>query len=342
MVLSAAKLILGYFSNSISLISDGFNNLTDMGNSIITYIGYKITNKPADRDHPYGHGRAEYITSQLIAIMIIYVGIDLFKESLSRLISHQGVTYSIYTPYALILAILIKVALGIYYQVSYNKTSITTLKATSLDAFSDSIITTVTFIGYLLRNVSVIADALIGLGISVMVCYNGIKVFGEMSSLLLSEPVTDEDRQKIKEIIDSHDEVKNPHDFRFHNYGKGHRFGSGDVQIEGHITVNKAHEIIDEIESEIFRETGIEFTIHTDPISQTNDPQIRDYLDSLVRHGVIISYHDLVINKSQKQISVDIVMHYESINSQKVIEQITSFCTDKYQDYRVNIRTDFQ
>jgi len=312
-LLCSLKLFIGYLTNSISIISDGYNNFSDIGNAIFIYLGYRLTNKPADKEHPFGHGRFEYMISQGISIMIIIVGISLLRSSIDRLINPQPLNYNPYAFLILIFSVLLKIGLAYYYTKLYKQTGLSTLKAQITDSLSDVAGTTVIIIAYLIMPLtSFPIDAIVGIILSFIIIYNGLEIFIRMTSVLLGKTVDEEVYHKITDILDNIEGIQGYHDLYLHSYGSDNIYGSCDVEIDSLLSFIDAHNICETAELKILDATGVRMTVHGDPIDNSKQAQKYKYMlySLLDKLDEEISFHDF--HNIGNRYFVDIVIPYDS------------------------------
>ncbi|NCU18414.1 cation diffusion facilitator family transporter [Pallidibacillus pasinlerensis] len=260
------KLVIGLIVNSIAIISDAFNNLTDSATSIITIIGAKLSNRPPDKEHPFGHGRYEYIASLLVAFLIFAVGWQLLGSSVNEIFNPQPVDINILAIVILSLSILIKV-----WMYSYNtyigKTINSGLNiATAKDSLNDVITTSGVIIGTVIGlYVDLPIDGIIGLIISLLIMYTGFSTAKDTVNFLLGPSPDPEISEKIEKMVAESKVVTNCHQLRIHDYGPGKHFASMHVDVPAHISVEEAHSLIHQLEEKIKKELGIDIVIHIDP-----------------------------------------------------------------------------
>ena len=339
-LLCTMKLIVGKTVNSISILSDGFNNLSDVFNALMIFVGYRLTGKPADREHPYGHGRFEYMMSQFISIMVMYVGVSLLRSCVQRLISPEAVLMNKYAVIVLSVSLLVKLGLAYWYDRMFKKSSLTPLQAQKADSLSDVAGTGVILAGYLLGSVTTLpVDSVIGIVVSVIIILGGFRIFFRMTSILLGQPADEELYRSIEEILKQDKEIRGYHDLRLHSYGSGNVYGSCDVEVNGEDTLVEIHDFLDVIEKRIFEYTGVQMTLHPDPIGTSR--KIKEYgriiSEVLKDYDERISYHDLHYNGMSERYSVDIVVPYDIKIDEKVL------CEDirkKLKDDEVEIKVD--
>ncbi len=337
--LCTMKLIIGNAVNSISILSDGFNNLSDVFNALMVLIGYRLTGKPADREHPYGHGRFEYMMSQFISLMVMYVGLSLLKSSVERLLHPQDVIMNGYAVFVLAVSLLIKVGLAFWYDRLYRKSFLTPLKAQKADSLADVAGTGVILAGYLLGPLlSIPIDSIIGIIVSLIIIASGARIFLQMTSVLLGQPADKQLYEKIEEILKQDAEISGYHDLRLHAYGPGNIYGSCDVEVDGKKTLFEIHDFLDVMEKAILEKTGVQITLHPDPVgkSQKIEAYRKAVKDLLKGYDERISFHDLNYNKKTDSYSLDVVIPYDLKIEKEICEDIRkSFAADE-----VEIRVD--
>ncbi len=266
-VLFIIKIIVGFAINSIAIISDAFNNLSDIGSSAVTLIGAKLSNQRPDKEHPFGHGRIEYISSLIVSFIIITMGFELVKSSVAKIITPEAPRFNLVM--ILILAASVFIKLWMYFSMKYlgNKIDSDVLRATSADSLSDVFATsTVIFSVALCKFLPPVIDGVAGLVVAILICVTGVRVAWETINTLLGASPDPELSSKIRGILSSSDEILGVHDLIIHDYGPGRCLASVHAEVSSEKSAIFLHEIIDELEVRIFDETGVETVIHTDPI----------------------------------------------------------------------------
>ena len=273
--LCAFKIAVGSLTHSISIVADGLNNLSDMGSSVITILGFKLANKPADKDHPFGHGRIEYMSAFIVAILILLVGFELMKTSVTAITNGTPMpTYSIASIIVLAVSVLFKLWLFIFNRKIGKKIDSETLLATAQDSLNDSIATAVILISVgvsKLVSLPFNLDAVMGIAVALFILWAGINAAKETLNRLLGEPPSPELITDIETAILSHDEFVGIHDLMIHNYGPGRLFASVHVEVPQDIDIVHCHEQIDLCEKEIFDNLGVMLVIHMDPMDVNNE-----------------------------------------------------------------------
>lgn len=342
-VLFIFKLIIGTSSNSISIISDAFNNLSDCSNSIITFVGYKLASKPADEKHPFGHGRFEYILSLVLSIIIILVGYELLKNSIIGIFNPEKVIFSYASLIILIVSVLIKIWLS-KFNINLGKLiNSDALNAIGKDAFNDVIATSATIISLIFSQfINLPIDGFMGVIVSLFILKSGYEIIKDSSSVLLGTKMDDDVLNKIKKIIENTENIIGYHDLMIHNYGEGRQFGFCDVEFDSKFNFIEAHNIIDKMENEIEKETGIQFSVHMDPID-IDDRITSEYYQKIKKiikdinpenqiHDFRTIHEDNCIN-----LIFDLVVPYEfKLSNDEIIDIINTKL--KYEPYCINLK----
>ncbi len=269
------KFIVGILSGSISIIADGFNNFSDMGSSLITMIGFKLAGKPADSDHPYGHGRMEYMSAFVVSVLIILVGIELLKESATAIFSGSAMPkYNIFTIIVLGISVVVKFFMYLINKNLGKKIKSDALVATAKDSVNDSISTAVILVSVIVSKIVPVTfnlDAFLGIAVAVFIIVSGFSsVKGTLDSILGGPPDA-ELIEDIKNCIMSFDAFLGIHDLIVHNYGPNRQFASVHVEVPYDSNIADCHEKIDLCEKLIKERLGVELVIHMDPIETDNE-----------------------------------------------------------------------
>lgn len=333
--LFAGKLIAGIISSSIAIIADAFNNLSDAGSSIITLIGFKMASKPADNEHPFGHGRIEYISGFIISVIIIFMGFEIAKTSITKIIHPQDVTFSTISLVILIVSVVVKLWLGLFNRKLGILINSQAMKATAMDSLSDMISTTAVIVGILIaKYMNVNIDGYLGILVGLFILYSGIMASKETINKLLGEAPDKEFINQVSQVVLSHTEIIGIHDFIVHNYGVGSCVISLHAEVPCDIDIMKIHDIIDNVEEEINKDFNCITVIHMDPIA-TNDEQtiqtkkiIKKIICDIDEN---LSIHDFRIVPGQTHTNVlfDVVTPYEyKYNDNQLVEIITQKIKD--------------
>lgn len=322
LMLSALKLTFGILSGSVAITADAMNNISDAASSIITLITFRISEKPADRAHPFGHQRLEYVASMIVSFIIVVVGAETLINSVKVLLGigeHEAPDFGLITIVILVVSVIMKMLLGFFYRNLGKKIKSEVLRASAMDSFSDCLSTFAVLIcSIIIRFTGFrLLDAIVGTAVSCLIIFGGIKLLNETKNSILGEAPLDDVVEKIKAVIARHPEALGVHDLIIHNYGPTHLIASLHVEVDGSQDIYLLHEEIDRMEKEIQDELHIFCTIHMDPIV-VNDPRVNELRVFLtdVLHDTLpdVAFHDFrtVIGKSRTIMIFDIVLPYES------------------------------
>lgn len=274
LLLFVFKFFAGVVSNSVSITADAFNNLSDMGSSVVSMLGVRLSMKPADNDHPFGHGRIEYMSAFIVSALIILVGFELLKSSVDKIINPVQTVYSTLTIVILILSVALKLLMFFVNRSLGKAVNNTALIATAKDSVNDCIATGAVLLSIPVSNLlGYSIDAFLGLAVSLFIIYSGINTAKEALNPLLGTPPEKELIEKIESIILKEEDFKGVHDLIVHNYGPGRMFSSVHVEVPSDIDIVQCHEKIDLCETEILEQTGVCTVIHMDPI-EINNPKL--------------------------------------------------------------------
>ena len=277
LILSALKIGIGLLVGSLSISADGFNNLTDMGSSVVAMLGFKLAGKPADRDHPFGHGRMEYMSAFIVAVLILLVGFELLKSSVTALVNGEAAPeYSLISILILAFSVIIKLWLFFFNRKLSKSIDSEVLAATAKDSLNDCVATTAILISVGVTRFVELPfnlDAVMGILVAVFILISGIGSAKDTINQILGQPPEEETINEISDFILSFPEFYGIHDLIVHNYGPGRQFASVHVEVPQNIDIVKCHEEIDLCEKLLFERTGINVVIHMDPIN-TDDETI--------------------------------------------------------------------
>lgn len=346
-IIAAAKLIIGTFSGSISITADAVNNFSDAGSSIITLIGFKMSNKPADTTHPFGHGRIEYISGLIVAFIVLLFGFDLVKTSFERILNPTDITYSIWAIVVLVLSILGKIWLGLFNRKLGKTINSAAMTAVFTDCISDCGATLVTIISMLLSHYAGLnVDGILGIVVAVIILIAGVNIVRDTINPLLGQPPEKELVNGIEELIMSFDKVVGIHDLIIHNYGSAKTFGSVHVEVPANENVLVVHEIMDDIEVAIKKEFNIEIVAHTDPIETDNEVVAQNKKELIEIISTIdekLTIHDfrLVTGPNHTNLIFDVVLPYESkMTEEELIDTIKCKVKEKKNNFNCVITVD--
>lgn len=324
LLLFLIKLSVGLITSSIAIMADAFNNLSDAGSSIITIVGFKLSDKPADAEHPFGHGRMEYISALIVSFMVMLVGFEFVKSSVKRIFNPIKIEFETIPFVLLLISILIKLWLSHFNKFIGNKIDSSALKAASTDALGDVFTSSSVAISFLVSKfTSFPIDGYLGTLVALFILYSGFTLTKETLNPLLGEAPDPELVQKIKDMVLSYDKITGVHDLIIHNYGPCRCMASIHAEVPSNISIMEIHEIIDKAEREISEKLKIYLVIHMDPIAIDDKEVKKDYdmiCDIIKQDERIKSIHDFrVIGKGDvKNLLFDIV-----IDSEKMFKTMT-------------------
>ena len=276
-ILFAVKLVFGLIFGSISIIADSLNNLSDSGSNILTVVGYTISGKPADKDHPYGHARMEYLCSLFISIIITFLGFEMLSTSISKLTGEaEAQSYNLVSIIVMASTVIVKIIVAILNFKLGKHIDSRALRATAIDSISDVVATAAVVVGMIITPYTgPYTDGVIGILISVYIMVMGIKLVAESSNTLIGEAPDKELTHSIIQKIKSYDGVLGIHDLVIHSYGANRCFATVHVEIDADGDIMESHDLIDNIEADFLKNENINLVIHMDPIS-VSDPEPND------------------------------------------------------------------
>ena len=329
-LLFAGKFFAGLISNSVSITADAFNNLSDAGSSVVTLIGFKLAGQEPDLNHPFGHGRIEYISGLVVSMAILLMGYELGKTSFDKIINPQPVEFSTITAVILIISVLVKLYMNRYNKSVADKIDSAAMRATAADSLSDSVATSVVFIASLIGKFTNFAiDGWCGALVSLFILRAGYMAAKDTISPLLGQRPDAELVGKIYEIVMEYPEVLGLHDLIVHDYGPGRIMVTLHAEVNAQANLLYTHDIIDNIENRLKKEIGCEATIHMDPIAQDNENvqklnyQIKEKIAETL--GKDVSIHDFRIVEGHTHTNVifDVVIPYKfDLSLQEVEEKV--------------------
>ena len=274
LLLFAGKLLAGILSGSVAVTADAVNNLSDASSSLVTLLGFKLAERPADEEHPYGHARIEYISGLVVAALILLIGAELAKSSFSKILHPETVEFSLLTLGVLIGSILVKLWMALFCRKLGRRIDSTTLLATSADSRNDVISTAAVLVGCLVGYFfDVKLDGYIGMAVALFIIWSGCSIAKDTINPLLGERASEELVRNISDLILSHEKILGIHDLMVHDYGPGNCFASVHAEMDSAEDPLICHDIIDDIERDALRELQVHLVIHYDPIV-TNDEEL--------------------------------------------------------------------
>lgn len=307
-LLFLAKLIIGFALNSISVMADAINNLSDAASSTISLVGVKMAEKPADAEHPFGHGRIEYISALIVAFLILQVGFSFFKNALGKIFDPQPLSFQWISLVILILSIVIKLWLGLFNRTLGKRIDSKVMMAVAGDSLGDSITTAATIISLLvfqLLNVNI--DGFVGVIVAIVVLFAGFNIAKDTLEPLIGAPTDYDLCNKIIASVKSYPGIDGTHDLIVHNYGPGRYMASVHAEISNTMNIMVAHELIDRIEKEVSQQLNISLVIHMDPIERDNPfvSKVYHQLVALIKEmDSALSIHDFRLVNGQNRINL--------------------------------------
>lgn len=316
-ILCLMKFFVGSMTGSIAITADAVNNLSDAGSSAVTVFGFKMAGKPADKDHPFGHGRIEYITAMIVSFIILFMGVELAIQSVKKIRTPEDVRFSLVGAIIIAASILGKLWLAFFNKRLGKKIDSPAMTAVVADSISDIAATSVTLTALILANFfpTLHIDGWLGIVVACFVLKAGFDIFRDTLSSLIGRPPSKELVEEMKNKIMSYDHVSGIHDLIMHNYGPDHFFATVHVEIPADIDVMVGHDIIDNIENDIKKEMGIDLTIHYDPLVVNNErvTELREMTEEIVRNiSSDLSIHDfrVVDGPMHTNLIFDVVLPY--------------------------------
>ncbi len=307
-LLSIVKLVIGIIANSISIISDALNNITDVGSSFVTMIGFKISQKKIDKDHPWGHGRMEYITAFIVDIIILMVGFELLKSSVDKIIHPELPNVNNVTIIILVIAVLTKLWLFFFYKKIAKIIDSNAIKGNAYDSISDSISTLVVLLSAIVARIFGISiDGYASLIVSIFILFTGYKAIKETVDLLLGMKPDPEFIKNIEEEAKKYDMISGIHDIMVHDYGPGRKIVSFHAEVPADGDICKVHDVIDQMEQDLFNKFNCITTIHMDPIVVNNKEinEMKEFTEKIVKEmNPEFSIHDFRMTDGGQRINL--------------------------------------
>jgi cation diffusion facilitator family transporter len=346
-LLFGAKLLAGTISGSVSIVADAVNNLSDASSSVISLLGFKLADKPADEEHPYGHGRYEYVAGLMVAVLIMVIGVELFRSGLDKILHPEPVSYSVLSIVILIVSIAVKLWMMFFNRRIGKLISSGALFATAADSRNDAITTTVVLCAALISRITHIElDGWMALAVAIFILINGFTLIRDTISPMLGKAPDPEFVERIRKKILRYPGVLGTHDLMVHDYGPGRQFGSVHVEMAAEDDVMTCHDVLDNIERDMLRDEGLHLIVHYDPIV-TDDcitGDIRRWLSQQIEDiDPCLSIHDLrvVQGPSHTNLVFDcVVPHAFTGNLSALRQQICETVQKSYPNYYCVINFD--
>lgn len=341
-ILFAVKGTIGLMLRSVAVLADAFNNLSDAGSSVVGLVGVKMAERPADREHPFGHGRIEYIAAFVVAFLVIEVGFTFFKDAIGKIRHPQELKFQTVSVVILMLSIGVKLWLGMFNRKLGARIDSKVMQATAADAIGDAAVTAVTVISLIFwRTTGINIDGIVGLGVSLAVMWAGVGIAKDTLEPLIGKPVDPAEYKKITEFVEKYEGIAGSHDLIVHNYGPGRNMASIHAEVPNDVDIEVSHEVIDRIERDAVKELGIFLVIHMDPVEMKDErvlavkKQVKEVVDAL---DAKVSIHDFRMVDGEEQINFifDMVVPYEYDNKRQEelkasIEKLLGLIDKRYQ-----------
>lgn len=343
--LVAFKAFIGLTSNSIAIVMDAVNNLSDAASSVITIIGTKLARREADRKHPFGYGRIEYLSAMVISVLVLYAGITAFIESVKKIITPETPDY---TPVALIIiaaGVIVKIALGLYVKSVGKKVNSDSLINSGQDATLDSIISASTLVAaavYIIFHISL--EAWLGAVIAVVIIKSGIEMLRDTLSKILGERADAELAREIKRTVNSFPEVLGSYDLVLHNYGPDAFHGSVHIEVPDTFTADELDRLTRKLTAAVYEKTGVILTAVGVYSSNTKDAlavKTRKRVSEIaLSHEHVMQMHGFYFDSEEKSIRFDIIVSFDAKDRREVCRQVTADIQKAFPDYRLEIVLD--
>lgn len=327
-LLTLIKMSIGLLISSVSVIADAINNLSDTASSIITIVGFNLSAKPADKEHPYGHGRLEYIAALMVAFMVILVGFQFIQTSYDRIINPVPVKFELFSFVILIISIGSKIWLSAFNKDLGDKINSAGLKATAQDALGDVMTTSVVVLSIVLGQFTTLPiDGVVGIIVSLLIMFNGYNLVKDTISPLIGEAPDEELIKNIYEDVASYDYISGSHDLLIHTYGAGKTMATIDVEFPADVDVIEIHDVIDQMEREIGERYDLTLVVHMDPLGPESKERfrLRQEIKRIIKKDPIVkSMHDFQVLEDDKEeiIEFHVVVDGNMLNKEDTDESI--------------------
>ena len=344
-VLASFKAFVGLLSNSIAIISDAVNNLSDALSSIITIVGTKLAGKAPDQKHPYGYGRIEYITSLIVSAIVLYAGITALVESIKKIINPEIPDYSTITLIILIAGIIVKFILGIYVKKKGKEVNSDSLVASGSDAFNDAVLSIsvlVSAILYMIFDISI--EAYVGVLLSIFIIKTGLELIKDSVDNMLGLRVESDLSRSIKKEITKEKDVQGAYDLVLNDYGPDKYLGSVHIEVNDTLSVSDIDKISRRISKNIMQKYGV--ILHTIGVYSVNtkDKKVIETKQEITKivfsHKGILQMHGFYLDEDDKSISFDIIIDFKIKNKEELYKEIYNEVKNKYKDYKIEITLD--
>jgi len=346
-LLFAAKFVAGTISASIALIADAFNNLSDAASSLISVLGFKLSSKKADPEHPFGHGRIEYIAGFVISMLIFVMGFELLKNSISAIINPEPVSYDLFSIIIMVAAILVKLYMFLYNHSTAKKIESVSMEATAKDSLSDMISTAVVILSVILSRFTTLpVDGIAGVIVAIFIFFTGKEAAAETLEPLLGKAPSIDLVSQIATVVMAHEPICGMHDLVVHDYGPGRLMITLHAEVPGNMDIFELHEIIDQTELDLAEKFNCHVTIHLDPVDVENE-QLTELKQLLAKTTTLVhpnlTAHDvrMVPGKEHTNLIFDVVKPFDcTLSDTELKEKITKLIRAARKDVNCVIKVD--
>lgn len=346
-MLFIGKIIVGMISGSVSITADAVNNLSDASSSVISLFGFKLASRPADEEHPYGHGRYEYLSGLMVALIIMVIGVELLRSSIGKIISPETVGFTWVSAAVLVFSVLLKLWMMLFNTNIGRKINSKTLIATAADSRNDVITTAAVLIAAVISHFTgVELDGWMGLAVAMFILYSGFGLVKDTLDPMLGKAPEPELVKGIKKKILSYPGVLGTHDLMVHDYGPGRQFASVHVEMAAEDDVIESHDVIDNIERDFLKNDGLHMIVHFDPISTRDSlvTELRTWISEQIKHlDARLTIHDLRIVKGTTHTNVIfdcVVPHDMEIGEKEIKRFAANIVAEKYPNYYTVVTID--
>lgn len=344
-LLAGFKAAIGILTHSIAITLDAVNNLSDALSSIITIIGTKLAGKPADRKHPYGHGRVEYLSATIISAIVLYAGVASLKESVEKIIHPEAAVYTTVSLVIVAAAVVVKILLGVYVQSVGKKANSKSLVASGLDARNDAVISaSVLATAILMKMTGISLEAYVGVVISILILKSGIDMMRDTLSDILGARVPTDVSKEIKETIRSHENVFGAYDLVLHSYGPDHLQGSVHVEVPDTMTADEIDRLSTDIAVDVYQKHHVILSAVGIYSRNSQNPKAKearaDVLELLQDYREVIQMHGFYLDEERKTIKFDTVVSFEAEDRRAVCDEIRDKVQAMYPEYSVHVNLD--
>ena len=347
-LLFAAKFVIGLILGSMAVTADAFNNLSDAASSVISFVGVKMAEKPADKDHPFGHGRMEYISALIVSFIVIEVGITFLQSSVEKIQNPEALTFG-WVPFAiLVLSVGVKLWMSVFNRKLGKRIDSKVMLATAADALGDVITTSATIVSILVcAFTGVNIDGIVGIAVSLIVIWSGISIARDTLAPLIGQAADPKLCAEIKKMVESYDGIVGTHDLIVHNYGPNRSMASIHAEVPRDVDIEVSHEVIDRAEREVSKKLGIFLVIHMDPV-ETHDVRVLA-VKSKLSHVLKaldpeLTFHDFRAVFGQEQINLifDLVVpfSYSEKDEDRLVHQVMALMQEVDERYQCVITVD--